>query len=140
MDRLRKNGRVDAPMRTGVIGALGVLAPVAALPFAPSLGWATGVLSVALFFAAFPMPPSTAAMQLLTPNRLRGQVAALFLFCNSLLGLALGSFLIGVLNDRVFGSPNAVGWSVAIVSTAGGVLAAGALGAGCRLFRQKIVS
>ncbi|MDT9136344.1 hypothetical protein RSW15_24735, partial [Escherichia coli] len=72
-------------MRTGVIGALGVLLPAAFLPFAPNLAAAAATLSVAFFFAAFPMPPSTAAIQLLAPNRLRAQVSALFLFCNSLL-------------------------------------------------------
>jgi MFS family permease len=140
MDSLRARGYVDAPMRTGAIGGCGVLLPAALLPFAPSLATAATVLSVAFFFAAFPMPPSTAAMQLLTPNRLRARVAALFLFCNSLLGMALGSLLIGWLNDRVFGSPQAVGWSLAIVTCSAGVLTAWVLGAGCRLFRERMAA
>jgi MFS family permease len=138
MDTLRARGFVDAPLRTGVIGALGVLLPAAALPFAPNLTSAAVALSVALFFAAFPMPPSTAAMQLLAPNRLRAQVSALFLFCNSLLGLALGSLLIGSLNDHVFRHPSGVGASLAIVTGGSAVLAAIVLGSGCRLFRHAI--
>jgi MFS family permease len=138
MDILKTRGYVDAPMRTGVIGGLGVLAPTALLPFVHDLGVASIVLSVAFFFAAFPMPPSTAAMQLLTPNRLRARIAALFLFCNSLLGLALGSILIGWLNDRVFGSPQAIGSSLAIVTFSAGILSVLVLGKGCRLFREAM--
>jgi MFS family permease len=140
MDILQVRGYVDAPMRTGVIGACGVLVPTALLPFAADLGTAAITLSVAFFFAAFPMPPSTAAMQLLTPNRLRARVAALFLFCNSLLGLALGSILIGWLNDRVFGNPRAVGSSLAIVTCGAGILAVCILGTGCRLFRERMAA
>ena len=136
MDNLRARGFVDAPMRTGVIGALGVLLPAAFLPFAPNLTAAAATLSVAFFFAAFPMPPSTAAMQLLAPNRLRAQVSALFLFCNSLLGLALGSLLIGSLDDHVFRYPSGVAASLAIVTCASGIVAALLLGIGCRLFRD----
>jgi predicted MFS family arabinose efflux permease len=138
MDRLRAHGRLDAPMRTGAIGALGLIVPAGLLPFAPDVEWATVVLSVGFFFAAFPMPPSTAAMQLLAPNRLRAQVSALFLFCNSLIGLALGSVLVGSLNDYVFGTPAAVGSSLAIVVCGAAILATVVLGIGCRLFRDAL--
>ena len=104
-DRLRQVGLFDAPMRTGAIGAAGVVLPAALLPFAGSLPLAVALFGIALFFAAFPMPPSTAAVQILAPNRMRSRIAAMFLFCNSLFGLAFGATLVGALNDYVFERP-----------------------------------
>jgi MFS family permease len=130
-DSLRKRGRLDAPMMTGAIGGAGVILPIAFLPAAGSIPSAVALFSVALFFASFPMPPSTAVIQLLAPNRMRSRISAMFLFCNSLFGLALGSVLVGALNDYVFTSPTAVTRSVALVvgisAAAGAVILAGGM-------------
>ncbi len=67
------------------------------------------------------MPPSTTGIQLLAPNRMRSRLAAMFLFCNSLFGLAFGSAIVGALNDFVFQPPAAVTRSVAIVVGCAGV-------------------
>lgn len=146
MDWLQHRKRIDAPMRTGVIGAAGLLLPAAALPFATHLPADTALpvvltlLTVLFFFAAFPMPPSTAAMQLLAPNRLRARVSAVFLFCNSLIGLALGSMLIGSLTDFVFADPKAVGTSLSIVVFGASLCAIASLGIGCGLFRRTMIA
>jgi MFS family permease len=144
MDELRRRGWEDAPMRTGVIGVAGLLAPAVLLPFATHLpaGIAYPValilLAILFFFGAFPMPPSTAAMQMLAPNRLRARVSAMFLFFNSLLGLALGSVIVGALTDYVYGDPKYVGASMSTVVFGAALLACMTLGAGCRLFRQAL--
>jgi MFS family permease len=144
MDALQRRGYLDAPMRTGVIGVAGLLLPSLTLPFAtrlsPELAFpvAITIMSVGFFFAAFPMPPSTAAMQILAPNRLRARVSAVFLFFNSLLGLALGSLLIGSITDYVFNDPRAVGTSMCIVVFGSAVAAVVTLGIGCRLFRESL--
>lgn len=122
MDALNRRGYADAPLRTGVIGALGVVVPAAALPFASSLAAAVTLLSIALFFASFPQPPSAAVMQVVPPQRMRARISAIFLCCNSLGGLALGSALVGALNDHVFGSAKAVGSSMAIVAGAAALI------------------
>jgi MFS family permease len=144
MDSLQRRGYVDAPMRTGVIGLAGLILPVVVLPFATQLGAdlafpaAIAIMSIGFFFAAFPMPPSTAAMQILAPNRLRARVSAVFLFFNSLIGLALGSVLIGSSTDYVFGDPRAVGTSMCLVVFGAAVVGIATLGAGCRLFRESL--
>jgi hypothetical protein len=62
----------------------------------------------------------------------------MFLFCNSLFGLALGSTIVGALNDYVFQSPAAVTRSVAIVVGCAGVATVVLLAAGCRPFRASV--
>jgi MFS family permease len=139
-DSLRKRGRLDSPMLTGAIGGGGVILPIAFLPSASGLPSAVTLFSIALFFASFPMPPSTAVIQLLAPNRMRSRISAMFLFCNSLFGLALGSVLVGALNDYVFTTPAAVTLSVALVVGISAAVGAVVLAAGMRPMRQSLES
>lgn len=136
MDWLNRKGRRDAPFLTGIIGASGVVLPGALLPFAGSLEAALVVLGVALFFASFPMPPSTAVMQIAAPNNMRSRVSAIFLFSNSMIGAAGGSMLIGLLNDKFFGLNEGVGSSIALVACVAAVLAVIILWRGRRPFSE----
>lgn len=136
MDYLTVKGRRDAPFVTGVIGALGTILPVALLPQAstPAAGLAT--LTLAMFFASFPMTPSTAVMQVASPPLMRSRVSALFLCSNSLIGLTLGSVLVGLLNDVYFKDPKDIGMSIALVGGAAAALAALILATGRRPFAR----
>ncbi|MGE8617796.1 MAG: spinster family MFS transporter, partial [Achromobacter spanius] len=87
MDGLAKRGYRDAPLRAGVIGAVGMALPAVAFTQVDSLWLSVGLLLPAMFFASFPMPTSTAAMQILPPNQIRAQVSALFLLISNLIGL-----------------------------------------------------
>ncbi len=140
MDRQRSRGQVDAPMSMGVIGAIGTAISMILLPFASSLWAAALILTVTLFFASFPLPPSTAAIQLLSPNKYRAQISAILLFFNSFVGLALGSFLIGFLNDYAFGSPKAVGLSLTIIVCVSSIIGAGLLFLGRGPFRTMVTT
>lgn len=137
-DWLLRRGRGDAPMLAGAIGGAGIVVPIALLPWAAGLQSATVLFGAALFFASFPMPPSTAVIQLLAPNRMRSRISAMFLFCNSLFGLALGAALVGMLNDFVFRTAAAVTTSVAIVVGTSAVATAVLLVGGMRPFRESL--
>lgn len=123
-DRMTKAGRGDAPFLTGVIGALGIVLPAAALPFATSLPVGALLLAIAYFFASFPMPPSAAIVQIAAPTWMRSRVSALFLCCNSLIGLTIGSLMVGMLNDHAFTGKAGVGASLGLVTAGAAVLAA----------------
>lgn len=140
MDRRTRAGQADAPFSVGIVGAAGLVVPIALLPVAPSLDVALMLLAVALFFASFPMPPSTAVMQIGSPKAMRSRVSAIFLFCNSLLGLALGSAMIGTLNDHAFGGPEGVRLSMPLVVALAGAGAALILAQGRRPFRRLVAS
>ena len=112
VDGLRRRGHLASPFTVGVIGAVGVVVCLTGLPWVQSFGLAMTLLSGGFFFAAFALPPSTTAMQLTAPATMRARISAMFLFCNSLLGLALGAYLVGLLNDRVF---HATGQSLTVV-------------------------
>lgn len=138
VDHLTRRGHRDAGMRTGVIGAVGMALPVVLFTQVGSLTGSVALLAVAMFFASFPMPASTAAMQHLSPNQMRAQVAALFLLVSNLIGVALGTFLVALVTDHVFGDERLVGSSLSLVYGVASVLAVLLLGSGCRAFRASL--
>ncbi|KQX18669.1 hypothetical protein ASD39_18765 [Sphingomonas sp. Root50] len=91
-----------------------------------------------MFFASFPMPPSTAVMQIIAPPAMRSRVAAIFLCSNSLIGLTLGSLLVGLLNDHMFGGPAAVGSSLGLVTAGASIAAVALLALGLRPYAAAL--
>lgn len=138
MDWLAKRGYSDAPLRAGVIGAAGMALPAVIFTQVDSLWWSVGLLLPAMFFASFPMPTSTAAMQILPPNQLRAQVSALFLLISNLIGLGLGTTAVAMLTDRLFKNPAAVGQSMSVLVGVATVLCIGLLAAGCKHYRRSL--
>lgn len=137
-DFLYRRGHIDAPLYAGAIGA--ALAAVSGIWFVlgDSLWLSLVLVMPALFFLSFPMPTSTAAMQMLAPNQMRAQVAAIFLLISNLFALGAGTTLVALITDYVFKDENAVGFSLAIVITLASLLAALLLQHGRSHFRSSI--
>ena len=88
-----------------------------------------------MFFASFPMPTSTAAMQILPPNQLRAQVSALFLLISNLIGLGLGTT--AVVADRpLVPRSGGGGQSLSALIGAAAVACVVLLAMGCGSYRQ----
>lgn len=120
-DHWQKRGVPEGPLKVAVISAIGtlLLMPVATLVSNPA--WTLALLAPALFFDALAMGTSTAALQHIFPNQVRGQVSALYLFLLNLGGGSLGPLLPGVFNDYLFHNPNMVGYSLAITVAIGAI-------------------
>lgn len=115
-DRLRQKGLMDAQIRAAMIGIL--------------LSWPMGTLSTlvgdaylalaltagAMFFSTFVYPLAASAIQVITPNRMRGQASAVYLTAINLVGLGLGPLLVGLMNDFGFTSPEGVRYSLAVIN------------------------
>ncbi|MEQ8514881.1 MAG: hypothetical protein RIC38_04695, partial [Chromatocurvus sp.] len=71
-------------------------------------------LAPALFFAAVPFGCGTAVLPLISPNRIRAQIVALYLLVANLLGFTLGPTSVGMLTDYVFRDPALIGYSLSI--------------------------
>lgn len=72
------------------------------------------VLPLALAFTC-PYGVLPAAIQVITPNQLRGQVSAFYMLCNNMIGLGFGPTIVALITDKVFQSDAALGYSLAIV-------------------------
>lgn len=113
--RMRARGRGDANI------VVGLFALFFAVPFGVAgMMASTGAMALAgialfLFFTCMPWGCAAAAMQEITPNQLRGQISAIYLFFLNFIGLAFGPTLIAFFTDSVYGDDAAVGMSIATV-------------------------
>ncbi|WP_370311334.1 spinster family MFS transporter [Pseudomonas citronellolis] len=139
IDVLQKRGHHDGALLSAMLGAACMLPPALAAVLVDDLRWSIALLAPAMFFCAFPISTSAAAMQVLTPSHLRAQVSALFLLVSNLVGLGVGTTLVALLTDQLFKDPKAVGSSVAIIVTFAAVLCVGLLGRGRRHFRNSLL-
>lgn len=109
-------GRLDAYAIVLLIAACGTL-PLATLgPLIPHDLAALVVISMANFSISSWGGPVAAGLQALTPNQMRAQVSALYLFCVNITGLALGPLIVGLLTDNVFRDPIGIKYSLAVTA------------------------
>ena len=113
-DRLVGRGIQDGYIKVILFSMVAITPCTIALGFVESDQLAIFFMSVAIFFSAFQGGISGGAIQLMTPNRMRGQVMALFLLTANLIGLGLGPTLIALVTDYVFGYDAAIGKSIAL--------------------------
>ena len=139
-DALLVRGYTDAKLRVGIVAALAnLVGGILIYALSPSATAAVAALVPYNFFAAFSFGAASAALQDIAPNRMRAQVAALFVSATTLIGLGLGPTVIGVLTSAVFGTDDAVRSSLLIVTTAGLAATAALLAAGLSSYRGSVV-
>lgn len=71
-----------------------------------------------------PMGGAMLALQEVTPNRLRGQISALYYVCSSIVGMSIGPVSVALFTDHVLHDPQTVGTAIAIVTAVLGPVAA----------------
>lgn len=96
------------------------------------------LLIPAMFFASFPLVISATALQMLAPNQFRARLSALFLLVSNLIGLGIGTTLVAMITDKIFGNPLMVGSSLSIVGGLSCVLALILLFKGCKFFSESM--
>jgi MFS family permease len=116
-DMLFKRGYTDASLRVAVGGAV-VMVPLSVI--ATTISDPALALAIACpfaFGASISMGLAPTALQLVTPNRLRGQISAAWMLFLNIITAGLGPTAVGWINEEIFGDPLAVGQSIAIVNT-----------------------
>lgn len=121
-DRSFRRGRKNAHLRIFILFGVVMLVPAVILPLLPGPWIAAGVLFVNVLGSAGLTAMATAALMTMTPNQLRGQVAAIYYFVISIMGLTIGPTAVALLTDYVFGSEADLRYSMSIVATAAGLL------------------
>jgi MFS family permease len=135
---LARRGYRDANMRVVMWVALLWVWPAALGPLAPSAELALLASLPIVFFLNSYFGVCIAALQLITPNRMRAQVSALLLFMTNLFGLALGPTAVASLTDFLFGSDDSLRYSLALLPVLVCPLAALLLGLGLRHYRHSL--
>lgn len=113
-DRLVSKGIHDAYVKIILFSMVAMIPSAAALAFLESDLLAIVFMSLAVFFSAFQGGLAGGTLQLMTPNRMRGQVMAVYGLSSNLIGLGLGPTVIAMTTDYVFGYDEAIGKSIAL--------------------------
>jgi len=137
-DFLRRRGHADVNLRVMAIG-LTIASPIMiAAPLMPSpwLALALFALGPALMLVA--APSLNTALQIITPNEMRGQMTAIYLFIVLAVSAMVGPTFFAFLSTNVFGEENlryAIATSAAILFPGTAI----AYWSGIRPYRQRIL-
>jgi MFS family permease len=115
VEALFARGKEDAPMWM-VIWTRIVSMPFAiAMPLMPDPWLALGCSAVPALMIGMSGPSINAILQSVTPNEIRGQVTALYLFIFTVVGSGIAPLLTGLVTDHVFTSPDDLRWSILVL-------------------------
>jgi MFS family permease len=132
-----KKGVHDGNVRVVVLSTL-ISVPFGIVgPLLPNPWLAVGCLLLANLTSIMAASPENAAVQTVTPNRLRGQMTFLFLFIMNVIGMGLGPTIVGALNQYVFGEQY-IRLSLAAVGTVMGIPAIYSFWHGLRPYGRAI--
>ncbi|GAB5486893.1 MAG: MFS transporter [Parasphingorhabdus sp.] len=117
-ERLLSSGVRDATLRLPMVAVLCALPFAIAFPLVSSPWIALALLALVLFFGTVPFGAGVSTFPLITPNRMRAQVVAVYLLIANLLGYSAGPLFIAWMTDDIFGSPQAINQSLALAPPA----------------------
>jgi len=123
-ERYAKRGLDDANLRVLQIATILVIPFSVAYPLAPSAEAALVLWALNFFCAMIGVGPANAAVQMITPNQMRGQIRAAYQFVFNVVGFGAGPFLIALFTDYVFRDDAALRYSLATVAAIIGPVAA----------------
>lgn len=136
-DHLFARGRADAHMRIYMVIAL-IMTVSGLAAFHADDPWMFLLFSTPIIATLSLQGTAAAALQIVTPNEMRGQTIAMFLLVINGVGLGFGPPIIGALTDFVFRDEMKLGVSIAILFGALGPIAALALALGLRSMREAV--
>lgn len=114
-EHLTKRGFHDANVRSGLIGAV-ILVPLTMLTLLmPTKALAYALLIPAATMVSYPFGIAHGALPGITPPNMRARVGAIYNFVHTILGMALGLTIPGLLTDYVFTRPEDVKYSLMVM-------------------------
>lgn len=118
-----KRGYLDANLRLLMIAMI-VALPIAVIyPLMPTPTLAFTFLGINMFIRFLSPGAQNAALQVVTPNEMRGQITAIFIFIFNLVGYGLGPIYIAVMTDYLFGAESDLKYALATASAVAGPIA-----------------
>ncbi len=114
-DWLKSRGYDDSNMRAGFISALLATPFLATFALVPDKDLSLILLAPVVFFGTMPFGTGPSALPLIVPNRLRGQMVAIYLLVANVIGQGGGPFLVAFFTDYVLGDPNLIRYSISVV-------------------------
>ena len=114
-DRLRARGAIDSAVKVGCISAMLVVPAGLAGALTNDPRIAIACFAAFVFSASLPYGNAAAALQEITPNQMRGQVAAIYILGINLAGIGIGPTIIALVS-RALGGDAMLGPAIATVT------------------------
>jgi MFS family permease len=138
MDAMFRSGRRDAQFRW-YAGSLALAAPIGVIATTSANPWIfLGFIGVFLTLISSLNACAATALNLVTPNELRGTGVAVWGTTSGLLGATTGPILIAMIADRFFGGPSGIGYGLATMMGICCPIAALLLVLGFRAMREAV--
>jgi MFS family permease len=139
-DYLTRRGVTNAPIWVCFGTAIAVVATSALPAFmpTPTLGLAFMCLAGFPFHGYVAMGPM--AVNQVTPNQMRAQVSAVYLFTVNLIGMGIGPALVPFISDHILHDPMQIRWALLSVVVGAGTLAAVLLWFARRPFDERVAA
>jgi MFS family permease len=137
-DGMYRAGRKDAHLRVIRLNAI-LLAPLfVGMALAPTAPIALGLMIAGMLAGTLHGGVAGAALQLITPNRLRARMVAAYFLVANLIGLGLGPTAIALVTDLGFGDDAALRYGLAIVTAVALPISAVVLTLGLKPFARAV--
>ncbi|MEM6934857.1 MAG: MFS transporter [Pseudomonadota bacterium] len=137
-DHLYQEGYPDAHLRTVLTGVLITLVTAPLMPLMPTATTAMIMLVPASIGPAMATATGASALMMITPNQMRGQTSAVYLFVISILGLTVGPTAVALITDFIYQDESALRYSIAWVSGIGAVFSTVVLFLNLRPYRDAV--
>jgi len=115
VEGMLRRGLEDAPMRLVIYCRMAALPAAIAMPLMPDPWLALAFSGVGMLTLGMSGPSLNAVLQIVTPNQIRGQVTALYLFIYFIVGSGLSPLVTGMVTDYMFTSPEDLRWSILLL-------------------------
>lgn len=136
-DRALAKGKLDAKLRVSMYAGVGILISGCLAPLMPNAPMAFLLLAPAVVCLGFPVGLAPAACNFITPNQLRGQVIALYLFAVNLLGLGAAPTLVAAITVYGFEDEAKLRYSLSVFAVIISALAVLSLLWGVDAYRKR---
>ena len=117
--RMAAKGYKDANMRMVYLVTIPLIPAAIAFPLANEAWLAFALLGLSLFLGSLGSGPANAAIQSVTPGRMRGTTTAIYIALYNVIGYGLGPLVVGWFNDNVLGEAGIEYSMVVLVCIAG---------------------
>ncbi len=134
----KDRGNKDGAMRTVLWGGAGLTIGTSIAPLMPSPELCLGLFAVAGVFSNWSPAQALAAINEMTPNQLRGTVTSVYILVIGIGGAGIGPFAMGWVTDNVFGDPNQINFSMALVTAVMGTLGTLLIAYGLKAYRDSL--
>lgn len=112
---LVRRGYDDAFMRLPMLASVAIVPVCILLYFAPDYYFALAAAGLGSLFYSMPQATGASALQLVTPNRMRGIATSIFVFVGSAVGLGLAPTAVALVTDLIFQDESRVGEALPLV-------------------------